>query len=86
LFAATHWFRDCQVASPVQLTQCTDYSASYEGTVSGNVFKFTGGGTDYRESGTFVLNNDGSASKASAFRHTDNSCSGTCSNPNLILQ
>jgi hypothetical protein len=61
-------------------------SASYEGTVCGNTFKFSGGGPGFTESGTFILNNDGTGSKTSNYQNTDDSCSGTCSDPVLIRQ
>lgn len=64
----------------------SDGDASYEGTVCGNEFDFSGGGLGYTESGTFVLNSDGSASKTSSYQNTGDSCTGTCSDPNLILQ
>ena len=64
-------------------TACPD---SYEGTVCGNTFKFSGGGPGFTESGTFTLNNDGTGSKTSNYQNTDNSCSGTCSDPVLIRQ
>jgi major membrane immunogen (membrane-anchored lipoprotein) len=61
----------------------TDYEANYEGTVCGNTFKFSGEGPGYVESGTFVLNADGSGSKTSSWSDTMDSCHGTCSDPNL---
>lgn len=64
----------------------TDGYASYEGTVCGNTFKFSGGGPGYTERGTFTLNDDGTASKTSSYQETDNSCSGTCSDPVLTRQ
>jgi hypothetical protein len=64
----------------------SDGSANYEGTVCGNEFKFSGAGPGYTESGTFILNSDGSASKTSHYQNTGDSCSGNCSDPNLVLQ
>jgi len=64
----------------------SDGTANYEGTVCGNEFKFSGGGPGYTESGTFILNSDGSASKTSSYQNTGDSCAGTCSDPNLVLQ
>lgn len=63
----------------------TDSEASYEGRVCGNRFSYSGGVTSvYDESGTFILNADGSASKTSTYLSitdgdTDTICSGTCS-------
>jgi hypothetical protein len=62
----------------------TDGSADYEGTVCGNRFKFSGAGPGYTESGTFILNADGSGSKTSTYQYTDSSCGGSCSDPNLM--
>lgn len=67
-------------------TYTDDEGASYEGTVCGNVFKFSGGGTGFTESGIFVLNADGSGSKTSSWSNTDSSCYGDCSDPNLQRQ
>jgi hypothetical protein len=64
-------------------TYTDDEGGSYEGTVCGNVFKFSGGGPGYTESGTFTLNADGSGSKTSSWANTENSCHGDCSDPNL---
>lgn len=61
----------------------TDDEASYKGTVCGNVFKYSGSGPGYTESGTFILNNDGTASKTSHYVYTDGLCSGDCSDPVL---
>jgi len=61
----------------------TDGSASYEGTVCGNIFEFSGGGTGYTESGTITLNSDGTASKTSRYQSTVDACTGTCSDPVL---
>ena len=57
-----------------------DDGASYQGRVCGNRFSFRGGVTDsYDESGTFVLNADGSASKTSTYITIGTTiCSGTC--------
>ena len=60
-----------------------DSNAAYQGRVCGNRFSFTGGLTySYDESGTFVLNTDGSASKTSTYTDigTTGICSGTCTN------
>jgi hypothetical protein len=64
-------------------TYIDDGAGSYEGTVCGNVFEFSGGGPGYTESGTFTLNSNGSASKTSSYQDTGSSCSGTCSDPVL---
>ena len=61
----------------------TDSEASYEGTVCGNTYKYSGSGPGYTESGTFVLNSDGTGSKTSTYVYTDGSCSGNCSDPVL---
>lgn len=61
----------------------TDSEASYKGTVCGKVFEYSGSGPGYTESGTFVLNNDGSGSKMSSYVTSNGSCSGTCSDPML---
>jgi hypothetical protein len=46
----------------------TDGTATYNGTVCGNVFKFDGGKPGYyKENGTFVLNNNGTATKNSTW-------------------
>jgi hypothetical protein len=66
---------------PTYATYTDDANAVYEGRVCGNRFSFTGGLTDsYDESGTFVLNADGSASKTSTYISigTTSICSGTC--------
>jgi len=66
---------------PTIATYTDDGNAAYEGRVCGNRFSFTGGLTDsYDESGTFVLNADGSASKTSTYIDigTTSICSGTC--------
>lgn len=60
----------------------TDTSgASYEGRVCGSRFSYSGGEPDaYDESGTFVLNPDGSASKSSQYIDLDPGfCTGSCS-------
>jgi len=57
----------------------TDSEASYEGTVCGNTFNFSGSGPGYTESGTFVLNADGTANKTSSYQNTDGLCGGSCS-------
>jgi len=65
----------------------TDGEASYEGTVCGNIFKYSGAALDdsYTERGTFTLNSNGSsASKTSSYQDTGGVCSGTCSDPELI--
>lgn len=61
----------------------SDGSASYEGTVCGNIFEYSGGGPGYTESGTFTLNSNGTGSKTSRYQSTYDSCSGTCSDPVL---
>ena len=66
---------------PTIATYTDDANAAYQGRVCGSRFSFTGGLTDsYDESGTFVLNTDGSASKTSTYIDIDNTsiCSGTC--------
>lgn len=68
-------------ADPTIATYTDDSNAAYEGRVCGNRFSFVGGLTDtYDESGTFVLNADGSASKTSTYIDigTTTICSGTC--------
>ena len=66
---------------PTIASYTDDANAAYEGRVCGNRFSFTGGLTDsYDESGTFVLNADGSASKTSTYIDISPImiCSGTC--------
>ncbi len=63
----------------------TDDEASYEGSVCGNQFKFSGGSSTYEESGTFTLNSNGTASKTSQYQQIGGSCSGQCSDPLLQL-
>ena len=68
-------------ADPTIASYTDDANATYEGRVCGNRFSFTGGLTDsYDESGTFVLNADGSASKTSTYIDIGTTviCSGTC--------
>ena len=55
-----------------------DEGASFDGTVCGNKFKFNGGKSTWTESGTFILNADGTASKTSSWRENDGSCHGDC--------
>ena len=84
---------DCDEAGPVELSivqdsldpsiasYTDDGGASYEGRVCGNRFSYQGGlPTSYDESGTFILNSDGSASKSSSFRDIGPSpiCSAKC--------
>jgi len=56
-------------------------NAHYEGTVCGHTFRHDGGEQGaYKESGTFILSNDGkTATKTSSWQATDGSCSGSCS-------
>jgi hypothetical protein len=59
-----------------------DGGAMYQGRVCGNRFSFQGGvASSYDESGTFVLQGDGSATKTSSYRDIGPSpfCSGQCS-------
>lgn len=59
----------------------TDSEASYKGRVCGSRFSYSGGVESvYDESGTFVLNADGSASKTSTYLSIGEGsvCSGTC--------
>jgi len=62
----------------------SDGEAEYNGPVCGNHFEYSGGTDFYDESGTFVLNNDGSASKTSHYQDIYGSCSGDCEDPNLV--
>lgn len=66
---------------PSIATYTDNSGASYEGRVCGSRFSYSGGVTsDYDESGTFVLNPDGSASKTSQFIDlTTGFCTGSCS-------
>ncbi len=61
-------------------TYTDDSGAAYQGTVCGNRFSFKGGiASSFEESGTFVLNADGTASKASTYKDTPPGiCTGTC--------
>ena len=61
----------------------TDFEANYEGIICGNSFEYTGSGPGYTESGTFILNADGSASKTSTYTNTGDGCQGSCSDPEL---
>lgn len=61
----------------------TDFEADYEGIVCGNSFEYTGTGPGYTESGTFVLNADGTSSKTSTYTNTGDGCQGSCSDPEL---
>jgi hypothetical protein len=66
---------------PAIASYTDDSGASYQGRVCGNRFSFRGGVTEsYDESGTFILNADGSASKTSTYISIGAStiCSGTC--------
>jgi hypothetical protein len=56
----------------------TDGFASFEGTVCGNTYTFNGGGEGYTESGTLVLNTDGSATKYVTWQDTLGLCGGEC--------
>jgi hypothetical protein len=56
----------------------TDDEADYEGSVCGNRFSFSGGGPGYSESGTFVLNPDGTATKTSSYKSDNGVCWGDC--------
>ncbi len=51
----------------------------FSGSVCGNKFSFIGGGSDWGESGTFVLENAGTASKSSQYSTHGNCCIGNCS-------
>ncbi len=62
----------------------SDGLAKYNGPVCGNRFEYSGGGPGYTESGTFVLNQDGTASKTSHYEDDDGGCSGDCSDPELV--
>ena len=76
-----------QDPSDMSFASYTDGIASYEGTVCGNRFSFTGGVSgDYEESGTFILDTTtGIGSKTSSYESVDGSgCFGTCSDPTLI--
>ncbi|MBU0730791.1 MAG: hypothetical protein KKE17_11000 [Proteobacteria bacterium] len=56
-----------------------EIGASYSGTVCGNTFKFDGGLDGYfTESGTLVLNSDGTATKHATWSDVSQICSGTC--------
>lgn len=57
-----------------------DSEAFYEGTVCGNRFSYSGGGSGYDESGTFVMDPGGTtANKTSTYRdHPPGVCSGQC--------
>jgi len=70
-----------QDPNDLTIASYTDSEASYQGRVCGNRFSYSGGvPSSYDESGTFVLNPDGSASKFSTFLSIiDANCSGTCS-------
>lgn len=61
-------------------TYTDESGASYQGTVCGNRFSFKGGiASSFEESGTFVLNADGTASKTSTYKETPPGiCTGTC--------
>ena len=68
-----------QNSSDMTRASYTDGSADYEGHVCGNKFSYTGGVSgNYDESGTFVLESPGSASKTSTFRDISGFCTGTC--------
>lgn len=59
----------------------TDGTATYNGTVCGNVFKFDGGDPGlYKENGTFVLNNNGTGTKNSTWysEYNPDTFWGTC--------
>ncbi len=57
----------------------TDGTATYNGTVCGNVFKFDGGKPGfYKENGTFILNNNGTATKNSTWYAESGYSWGTC--------
>jgi len=59
--------------------QYTDSEASYKGTVCGNVFEYEGGVPfSYDESGSFVLNVNGSANKTSTWQSVYDDSGGTC--------
>ena len=56
-----------------------DGTATYNGTVCGNVFKFDGGKPgEYKENGTFVLNNNGTGTKNSTWYAESGYSWGTC--------
>lgn len=62
----------------------SDGFADYKGHVCGNRFEYSGGTDEYEESGTFILNNDGSASKTSYYEDLYGSCHGECEDPYLV--
>jgi hypothetical protein len=70
-----------QNASDSSKATYTDGDADYEGTVCGNRFSFSGGGDNYSESGTFVMDPGGAtATKTSTYRdYPPGTCSGECS-------
>lgn len=51
---------------------------SYSGTVCGNRFTYSGGGAGWTESGLFVLNSDGTATKTSKYSSDGRCCTGHC--------
>jgi len=66
---------------PSKASYTDDGGASYEGRVCGNRFSYQGGEPSvYDESGTFILNSDGSASKNSSYQDIGPSpvCSAKC--------
>jgi hypothetical protein len=68
-------------SDPGKASYSDDGGAMYEGRVCGNRFSFQGGvSSSYTESGTFILNGDGSASKSSSFKDIGPSplCSAKC--------
>lgn len=69
-----------QDQADLSIASYSDGYANYQGSVCGKRFSFTGGTPEYNESGTFVLNPDGSASKTSTYRSVPPGTSrGTCS-------
>ena len=70
-----------QNQNDLSIASYTDVEASYQGRVCGNRFSYSGGVlSEYDESGTFVLNADGTASKTSTYLSIGEGavCSGTC--------
>ena len=69
-----------QDPSDPSIATYTDYWADYEGTVCGSRFSFSGGSSDSAESGTFIMNPDGTtATKTSTYRSYIGGCTGECS-------
>jgi hypothetical protein len=65
-------------ADPTKASYTDTEGGSYSGAVCGNRFTFSGGGAGWTESGTFVLQGTGTATKTSQYSLDGDCCVGSC--------